>query len=189
MRRRSFLKAGGAIALGAGLAPDSLLAKIPPHNFDKYDFGGGPPVSDRLYQGPFSADDYPSWSVVMALTASREVVPNYGMGLITYVCDEVGPPKKDGESLAQSIETLVKLPLASKLYLRVNWKDVQQRPGRLDFCEHWKLTFDLARRYQKRIGFRVMMSNPDIPDSPLPEFLRDKVADGETRQLARADSV
>jgi hypothetical protein len=56
MRRRSFLKASGAIALGAGLVPDSLLAKIPPNNFDKYDFGGGPPVPDRLYQGPFSAD-------------------------------------------------------------------------------------------------------------------------------------
>ena len=45
MRRRSFLKAGG-IALGTGLAANSLLAKIPPHNFDKYDFGGGPPVSE-----------------------------------------------------------------------------------------------------------------------------------------------
>jgi hypothetical protein len=124
MQRRSFLKASG-IALGAGLAADSLLAKIPPHNFDKYDFGGGPPISDRLYQGPFSADDYPSWNVVMALTASHDVVPNSGMGLITYVCDEVGPARKDGETLAQSIENVVKLPLGTKLYLRVNWKDVQ----------------------------------------------------------------
>jgi hypothetical protein len=173
MRRRTFLKTGGALV--AGLSARPLAAHIPPHNFDKYDFGGGPAVSDRLYQGPFSADDYPSWNVGMALTASREVVPNYGMGLITYVCDEVGPAHEDGESLEQSIENLVKLPLGSKLYLRVNWKDVQQRSGRLDFCEHWKLTFDLARRYQKRIGFRVMMSNPDIPDSPLPEFLRDKI--------------
>ena len=174
MQLRSFLKAGGAIALAAGSGTSSLLAHVPTHNFDKYDFGSGPPVSDRLYQGPFSTDDYPSWNVVMALTPSREVVPNYGMGLITYVCDEVGPGQKEGESLAQSIENLVKLPLGTKLYLRVNWKDVQQRAGRLDVCEHWKLTFDLARRYQKRIGLRVMMSNPDIPDSPLPEFLREK---------------
>lgn len=34
MQRRSFLKASGAITLAAGLAADSLLAKIPPHNFD-----------------------------------------------------------------------------------------------------------------------------------------------------------
>jgi hypothetical protein len=60
MQQRSFLKTSG-IALGAGLAADSLLAQIPPHNFDKYDFGGGPFISGRLYQGPFSADDYPSW--------------------------------------------------------------------------------------------------------------------------------
>jgi hypothetical protein len=174
MQRRSFLKAGGAITL-AGLGSNSLLAHVPTHNFDKYDFGSGPAVSDRLYQGPFSADDYPSWNVAMALTASRDVVPNYGMGCITYICDEVGPAKKDGESQAQSIENLVKIPLGTKLYLRVNWKDVQQRPGRLDLCEHWKVTFDLARQYKKRIGFRVMLSNPDIPDSPLPEFLRDKI--------------
>jgi hypothetical protein len=175
MQRRSFLKAGGAITLAAGFGAKPLIAHIPPHNFDRYDFGSSPAVADRLYQGPFSADDYPSWNVVMALTPSREVVPNYGMGLITYVCDEVGPAKKDGETLAQSLENLVKLPLGSKLYIRVNWKDVQQHAGRLDFCEHWKLTFDLARRYGKRVGFRVMVSNPDIPDSPLPEFLRDKI--------------
>lgn len=174
MQRRSFLKAGGAITL-AGLGSNSLLAHVPTHNFDKYDFGSGPAVKDRLYQGPFSADDYPSWNVAMALTASREVVPNYGMGCITYICDEVGPAKKDGESQAQSIENLVKIPVGTKLYLRVNWKDVQQRPGKLELCEHWKITFDLARRYKKRIGFRVMLSNPDIPDSPLPEFLRDKI--------------
>ena len=171
MERRSFLKAGG-VTLAAGLGSRPLFGNIPTHNFDKYDFGAGPLVSDRLYQGPFSADDYPSWNVVMALTPSKEVVQNYGMGLITYVCDEVGPARKDGESLEESIEKIVKVPLGTKLYIRVNWKDVQQRPGRLDFCEHWKLTFDLARKYQKRIGFRVMMSNPDIKESPLPEFLR-----------------
>jgi hypothetical protein len=115
MRRRSFLKASGLIARGTGVATESLLAKIPPHNFDKYDFGGGPALSDRLYQGPFSADDYPRWSVVMALTASRDVLPNYRMGLITYVCNEVGPAKKDGESQEQSIENLVRLPLGTKL--------------------------------------------------------------------------
>jgi len=175
MQRRSFLKAGGAITLAAGLGARPLAAHIPTHNFDRYDFGSGPPVRDRLYQGPFSADDYPSWNVVMALTPSREVVPNYGMGLITYVCDEVGPAKKDGESLEQAIENIVKVPLGTKLYIRVNWKDVQQRPGRLDPCEHWKLTFALAKQYGKRVGFRVMMSNPDIVESPLPAFLQGKI--------------
>ena len=194
MRRRTFLKAGGATALLAGLGSTPLRAHIDPHNFDKYDFGSGPPVADRLYQGPFASDEYPSWNVVMALTPSREIVPNYGAGLITYICDEVGPARKDGESLAQSIDNLVKIPLGTKLYLRVNWKDVQRQPGRLDLCEHWKLTFDLARKYQKRVGFRVMMSNPDIPDSPLPGFLSQKVPmvklgdwQGRTRYEPRYD--
>jgi hypothetical protein len=59
MQRRSFLKAGGTIAVATGLGTGSLWGHVPTHNFDKYDFGPGPPVSDRLYQGPFSADDYP----------------------------------------------------------------------------------------------------------------------------------
>jgi len=174
MLRRSFLKASSAVAL-AGFGADSLFAYVPGHNFDKYDFGSGPPVSDRLYQGPFPADLFPSWTVVMATTPSDEIVPNYGMGLVIYLCDEVGPAGKPGESLEQSVENLVKLPLGSKLYIRVNWKDVQQRPGKLELCEHWKVTFDLARKYDKRVGFRVMLSNPDIESSPLPPFVAEKV--------------
>jgi len=175
MHRRDFLRASSAAAFAAGLAARPLHAYVPGHNFDKYDFGSGPLVSDRLYQGPFPTDLFPSWNVVMATTPSEEVVPNYGMGLITYLCDEVGPARKEGETLGQSLENLVKLSLGNKLYIRVNWRDVQQRPGRLDFCEHWKLAFDLARRYQKRVGFRVMISNPDILGPTLPDFLLPKV--------------
>ena len=170
MRRRDFIKTG---LLGAALG--TAAASVPPHNFDKFDFGPGPDVRDRLNQGPFPADLYPSWNVLMALTPSEEPVPNYGMGLITCLCDEVGPPKKDGERLETSLENLVKIPLGGKLYLRVNWKDVQTRPGRLDLCEHWKTSFALAKQYGKRIGFRIMISNPDIPGSALPDFVREKV--------------
>ena len=59
--------------------------------------------------------------------------------------------------------------------MRVNWKDVQRRPGRLDLCEHWQLAFDLAKRYDKRLGLRVMMSNPDIEGTALPAFLAQRV--------------
>jgi hypothetical protein len=175
MRRRDFLRASSAAALATGLAAKPIHAYVPGHNFDKYDFGSGPLVSDHLYQGPFPTDLFPSWNVVMASTPSTEPVPNYGMGLVTYICDEVGPPQKTGQSLERSIEELVRLPLGTKLYLRVNWKDVQQKPGRLDLCPHWQATFALARQYDKRIGLRVMMSNPDIEESPLPPFLDGKV--------------
>jgi len=175
MRRRDFLKVTAATAAATGLSAVPAGAIVPGHNFDKYDFGPGPSVSDRLYQGPFPTDLFPSWTVVMATTPSGEVIPNYGMGLVTYICDEIGPPSTPGESQEKSIEKLVRLPMGQKLYLRVNWKDLQQKPGRLDLCEHWKTTFALARQYQKRIGLRFMMSNPDIESSPLPAFLADKV--------------
>ena len=166
MRRREFMKTG---------LVGTAAAYIPPHNFDKYDFGSGPAVQNRLNQGPFPADSYPSWNVVMALTPSMEVVPNYGMGMVTYLCDEVGLQKSAGQSQEAALEALAKFSLGTKLYMRVNWKDVQTKPGSLQVSELWKTSLALARQYQKRIGFRIMISNPDIPGYALPDFLREKV--------------
>src|SRR5262245_8070691 len=148
MRRRDFIQAAGAAALLGSVR--SRAAAV--HNFDGYDFGPGPPVSRRLYQGPFPTEQYTGWQVVMATTASTEVVRNFGMGLVTYLCDEVGPATKPGEQLAKSLEDLAQLALGTKLYVRVNWKDVQRRPGKLELCEHWQLAFDLAKRYDKRLA-------------------------------------
>jgi hypothetical protein len=167
MLRRAFMKAG---VWGAAAA-----AYIPPHNFDKYDFGSGPKIQDRLNQGPFPSDLYPSWNVVMALTPSSEPMRNRGMGLVTYLCDEVELLRPDGVSLESSLEELAKFSLGTNLYIRVNWKDVQQKPGRLDLSEIWKTSFALAKQYGKRIGFRVMISNPDIQGYALPDFIREKV--------------
>jgi hypothetical protein len=166
MQRREFMKTG---VLGAA------AAYVPPHNFDKYDFGAGPAIQGRLNQGPFPTDLYPSWTVVMAVTPSETVVPNYGMGMVTYLCDEMGLQRAPGQNLEAALEELVKFPLGTKLYVRVNWKDVQPRPGRLDPNEIWKTSFALAKQYGKRIGFRVMISNPDIPGFALPDFVRAKV--------------
>jgi hypothetical protein len=172
MRRRDFIQAAGATtALLAGARTHAAAV----HNFDRYDFGPGPPVANRLYQGPFPTEQFAGWQVVMATTASREVVRGFGRGLITYLCDEVGPPSKPGEELAKALEDLARFPLGTKLYLRVNWKDVQSRPGKLDLCEHWRIAFDLAQRYDKRLGLRVMISNPDIEGPALPPFLADQV--------------
>jgi hypothetical protein len=166
MRRRDFMKAG---------LVGTAAAYVPPHNFDKYDFGSDPVVRNRLDQGPFPADLYPSWNVVMALTPSTEVVPNYGMGMVTYLCDEAGLQQAAGQSQEAALEALAKFPLGTKLYVRVNWKDVQTKPGRLELSELWKTSFALARQFKKRIGFRIMISNPDIPGYALPEFVRENV--------------
>ena len=172
MRRRDFMKAG-VLGTAASYLPEREY--VPPHNFDKYDFGSGPPVRDRLNQGPFPADLYPSWNVVMGLTPSEELVPNYGMGLITYLCDEKNLMTLPGQTQEAALEALAKFPVGTKLYVRLNWKDIQSRPGRLDPNSIWTTSLQLARQYGKRLGFRVMISNPDIPGYALPEFLLKKV--------------
>jgi hypothetical protein len=101
MRPRDFLKASGAVA--GRLAAQPLHAYIPGQNFDTYDFPELA-VADRLYQGPFPTDLFPSWNVVMAPTPSTEPVANFGMGLIPYLCDEVGPAQKAGQSLENRLK-------------------------------------------------------------------------------------
>ena len=178
LARRAFLKAGAAgVAAAGAVVPAS--AQYLEHNWTGYDWGGGPAAPDRLYQGPFTnygADaNAPGGEVVMATSPSRDIVPNYGMGLTVYISGDIGPPRLPGQSLDQSIEDLIKLPFVQKVYLRPNWREVQSRPGSLDLPDWWRITFDLARRYGKRVGFRIMLENPDFPEPGMPQFLIDKV--------------
>ena len=136
-------------------------------------------MHDRLYQGPFPqyplAAVVPESDVVMVTTPSDDIVSNYGMGLTVYVSGDTGPPRLPGETLEKSLEDLVKLPFAQKIYIRPNWREVQRKPGKLDFPDWWKITFDLAKRYNKQVGFRIMLENPDFAEPGMPEFLMDKV--------------
>ncbi|HEX7411322.1 MAG TPA: twin-arginine translocation signal domain-containing protein, partial [Bacteroidales bacterium] len=179
MERRNFIKAGGALAALSGLGIGTAHGFIPAHNWDKYDFGSGPAVKDRLYQGPFPQYSLepvvPGSEVVMTTTPSKEVVPNFGMGLTVYISGDLGPPRLPGETLEKSIEDLVKLPFVQKMYIRPNWREMQNRPGRLDVPEYWKIIFDLSKRYDKRICTRIMLENPDGPELGMPDFLMDKV--------------
>ena len=179
MNRRSFLQTAGTAGLATGLAPTAARAYIPEHNWEKYDWGSGPEVKDRLYQGPFPqyppAAVVPDSDVVMVTTPSKDIVPNYGMGLVVYVSGDTGPPRIPGETLEKSIEDLVKIPFTQKIYIRPNWREVQKKPGKLDFPDWWQITFDLAKRYNKRVGFRIMLENPDVPEPGMPEFLMEKV--------------
>ena len=179
MNRRGLFKSIAATGLALGFGKASANASIPEHNWDKYDWGPGPSVPDRLYQGPFPQYGpcavVPDSDVAMVTTPSKEIVPNYGMGLIVYLSDDTGPLQIPGQSMEQTLEELVKLPFAQKLYLRPNWREVQKKPGWLDFPEWWNIAFDLARRYQKPIGFRVQLENPDVAGPGMPDFLIDKV--------------
>lgn len=179
MKRRNFIKTSGLIGLLAGVGWKTSNARIPPHNWNDYDFGPIPEITDRLNQGPFSAYGSDATAagadVVMATTPSKLIVPNFGMGMVTYICDEAGPPNVENKSLYESIEKLVKFPLGNKLYLRVDWRDIQKQPGKLDFPEHWKITFDLAKKYNKRIGLRVQLMSPVIENHSVPDFLVNKI--------------
>jgi len=179
MNRRSFLQTAGTAGVAAGLAPTAARAYIPEHNWEKYDWGSGPEVRDRLYQGPFPqyppAAVVPDSDVVMVTTPSKDIVPNYGVGLVVYVSGDTGPPRLPGETLEKSLEDLVKIPFTQKIYIRPNWREVQKKPGKLEFPDWWQITFDLAKRYNKRVGFRIMLENPDYPEPGMAEFLMEKV--------------
>lgn len=179
MKRRSFLKTTSAITLGVGAATNNMFAFVPSHNWEKYDFGSGPIVTERLNQGPFSIYPpeivAPNSEVVMTTTPSNKIINNFGMGLTVYVSGDLGPPIIKGEKLEKSLEDLVKFPFVQKIYLRPDWRDIQTRAGKLDFPDYWRITFDLAKKYNKRIGFRIMTENPDIPELGVPDFLRDKI--------------
>jgi len=179
MNRRNFFKSGGLAVAVAGIGAREARPFVPAHNWDRYDFGSGPPISNRLNQGPFPQYPpeavFPGGEVVMATTPSSEVVPNFGKGLITYITADMGTAEIQSDNIPRAIEDLVRLPLGEKLYLRPTWREVQPRRGKIEFPDYWKLTFDLARQTHKQIGFRIQMRAPDYPEEALPDFVLEKV--------------
>jgi hypothetical protein len=180
MQRRGFLKSGVALAVAAEVAMGRAHALVRAHNWDKYDFGSGPRVTDRLNQGPFPQYPpdaaIPTDDVVMTTTPTDEVVPNYGKGLVTYITADMGTAEIKADDVSKEIEELVRFPLGQQLYIRPTWREVQPRPGRLELPEYLKLVFDLAKKNDKRIGLRVQMSAPDYTHEPaLPDFVLEKV--------------
>src|SRR5215471_1584944 len=165
MRRREFLRTGLALAATAPLASRTANAFVPAHNWSKYDFGSGPPVDDRLNQGPFPQYPpdavIPTDEVVMTTTPSEDVVPGYGKGLVTYITADMGTDEIKSDNIPQAIEDLVKFPLGQKLYIRPTWREVQPQPGRLELPDYLKQVFDLAKKNDKPIGMRIQMSAPD----------------------------
>jgi len=179
MNRRTFIKSSTAATVVGGMGLRPAQAFVPAHIWDKYDFGPGPEVKDRLNQGPFPQyppeQVLPGSDVVMATSPSNDIIYNFGMGLTVYVAGDLGPPRIPGETLEKSLEDLVSLPFTQKIYIRPNWRDIQKRPGKLDFPDWWKITFELAKQYRKRVGFRIMLENPDFPELGTPEYLIEKV--------------
>ena len=176
MHRRDLLKA--AVVLPAAMAAG---ADVPAHLWQGcYEFGSGPPVSERLNQGPFDIDQDQGWQTVLFTTASERPLRNPGLGLVGYAWEESGPSlaaRAGRETLEQHVEKISSLPFVDVLYIRCDWRNVQSRPGRLDLNPVWELTLDAARRKGLRVAFRVQLSNTSFQPEQLalPEFLRDRV--------------
>src|SRR5579871_2311933 len=174
MKRRDLLK--GAAALPAL----SARADVPAHLWQGFDFGGGPPVRERLNQGPFDIDQDAGWQTVLFTTPSEKPVRNPGLGLVGYTWEESGPSlaaRAGRETLEQHVEKMASLPFVDVLYIRGDWRNVQKRAGKLELDPVWDLTLAAAKQYGLRVAFRIQLSNEAFQPEQLalPEFLRSKI--------------
>ena len=174
--RRNLLRAGTAALAARPL----LRADVPDHLWQGYDFGPAPRPADRLNQGPFPVEQDDGWRTLATTTQSAKPVRNFGVGLCGYTWEESGPSlavRSGKQTLENHVEQMASLPFVNVLYIRCEWRDVQSRPGKLDLNPVWKLTFDAAKSYGKRVAFRVMLSNTVFQPKKLalPDFLNGKV--------------
>ena len=175
--RRDFVKNSGLLLLLGGLRNKSFS---PDNGKDETPFSDEPIVTDRLDQGPFEIDQDQGWIELGITSPSNKHIRNYGTGLVGYCWEENGPPllaRQGKEPLEKSIEKLASLPFVDVLYIRCDWRDVQDTPGKLNLSPVWKLTFEAAKQYNLRVGFRVQLSNPEFQPGQLalPDFLQKKI--------------
>jgi len=179
MQRRTFIKAGAALAVSTAVA-ETKAQEVATHNWDNYDFGSGPPVTERLNQGPFGIEQDQGWYTILVTSQSSKPVKNYGLGLVGYTWEEGGPSlaaRAGTETLEQHVEKMASLPFVDVLYIRCDWRDVQSAPGKLNLNPIFKLTFDAARRHNLRVAFRIQMSNTEGQPNrlALPDYLQKQI--------------
>jgi hypothetical protein len=173
MHRRDLLKAAALLPALTHVGMASRFGQECPFEF-------GSAAEKRLDQGPFDIDQDQGWQTVLFTTPSERPLRNPGLGLVGYSWEESGPSlaaRAGRESLEQHVEKVSSLPFVDVLYIRCDWRNVQSRPGRLDFDPAWGLTLDAAKRKGLRVGFRVQLSNESFQPEQvaLPGFLRDRV--------------
>ena len=68
----------------------------------------------------------------MVTTPSTDIVPNYGMDSLSMFQAIPALLVFPARRLKNHSKTWLR-PLPQKIYLRPNWREVQSRPGKLDF--------------------------------------------------------
>lgn len=172
--RRTFIKTTGLSA--AFLAATGLHEvkgqEVRPEDWSN-SFPNPPKVYDRLDQGMFETvvPEDRFGHTFMLTSPTDEYVSNPGMGYQVYALEEGGDIP--GQTEAEQIEKLVKLPFSDVIYIRTDWRIIQQRQGRLDLPEMWKYAVKLAKENGKRISFRIQLGNPGSVCA-VPQFVLDK---------------
>ena len=193
MNRRDILKTAALMPLMPSI---HALAEVPGHLWQGYSFSPGFAAQDRLKQGPFDIDQDEGWQTILNTTPSEKPLRNPGFGLLGYTWEEKGPSiavREGRQTLEDHVEKMASLPFVDVLYIRCDWRNVQQRAGRLDLDPVWGLTLDAAKRHGLRVAFRVQSSNSAFQPKQLalPEFLRARVpmaAIGPMGKFGDADS-
>jgi hypothetical protein len=140
-----------------------------------------PPMpSFRLAQGPFGISGDDGWRLAGSTCVNSQYYPNPGMGFIAYAWEESGPSlaaRTGKQTLEEHVEALLALPFVDILYIRCDWRDVQTHPGRLDLMPIWDIALNAAKRYGKRLAFRIQMSTTvgQPGRMAIPDFLQKKV--------------
>jgi len=173
--RRGFLRLAGTGGLAAGMSRPAL-AGVPQSRRGR-EASSAP---DRLDQGPFTIDQDAGWFTIATSTPSEAPIRNVGLGLIGYTWEENGPAlavREGRASLESEIARMASLPFVDVLYIRCDWRHVQQQPGRLDLAPVWSATLDAAAKAGLRVAFRVQLSNPETQPRTLalPDFLHGTV--------------
>jgi hypothetical protein len=182
--RRGFLQLAGTGGLAAGFAR-SAAAGTPQSRRT----GEASPAPDRLNQGPFTIDQDQGWFTIATTTPSQVPIRNAGLGLIGYTWEENGPAlavREGRSSLEAEIARMASLPFVDVLYIRCDWRHVQQQPGRLDLAPVWNATLEAAAKAGLRVAFRVQLSNPETQPKllALPDFLQTSIPVVELRSPA-----
>lgn len=174
--RRNFFRTSslGAAALGGLAASPAKAQLVIQAEWEKH-FPTPPKVYERLDQGMFelvSPKEDRFGQTELLTSPTDDYVPNPGMGYQVYPYEEKGTPDIPGETEAESIEKLIKLPFCDSIYMRTDWRVIQQRPGRLDLPEMWKYSIELAKKHGKRISFRIQLGNTvGYPRCSVPDFV------------------
>ena len=179
LRRRDFVKAGGAAGGGRRGAGARRAPTCRTHLWAGYDFGPGPALADRLNQGPFGIEQDEGWYTIEATTPSDAAAAQPGPRASSATRSRRAGPRSPRARAARRSSArwrrMAALPFADVFYIRCDWRDVQSRPGRLDLHPVFALTREAARSSGRRFGFRVQLSNTEHQpqELALPDFLRD----------------